>query len=295
MSGSSPQARVQPAGPGAQRVRLVDDQQRARRPGQLAHPGEVALVREHDADVGQRGLHEDRGDVAVGEGRLQGREVVEGHHPGRQGHVHLRAERAGAGDHLVAVEHGQGLVDGAVVAPVHHRDLRPAGQVPGEAQHEPVGVGRRHRHLPAAAGRSAGASSPATQAASVLGSIVVMPVRARSWTASATSGSAWPVIAPVSPRHRSTYSRPSTSVNRAPEAVSKNDREGARPARHPRHRHPGEQVSRGPPRRARRSGGVLRRTVAPRPRWSGCQSVAVDHARASRLPRFDMPPRSLTR
>ena len=54
----------------------------------------------------------------------------------------------GPGNHPVPVEHGQGLVDGAVVAPVHHRDPRPAGEVPGEAEHEPVGVGRRHRQLP---------------------------------------------------------------------------------------------------------------------------------------------------
>ena len=65
------------------------------------------------------------------------------------------------------------------------------------------------------------ASSSAAQVASVDGSIVVMPVRARSAIASATWGSACPVIAPVSPRQRSTYSRPSTSVSRAPVAVSK--------------------------------------------------------------------------
>ena len=66
------------------------------------------------------------------------------------------------------------------------------------------------------------ASSSPTQAASLLGSIVVMPSRARCSSASATAGRACPVMAPVSPRHRSTYSWPSTSTNRAPSARSTN-------------------------------------------------------------------------
>ena len=74
--------------------------------------------------------------------------VVERHHGGRLSDVDLRAHRAGPGHHPVTVEDGQRLVDGAVVAPVHHRDPRPPGQVPGEAQHEPVRVGGRHRQLP---------------------------------------------------------------------------------------------------------------------------------------------------
>ena len=66
-------------------------------------------------------------------------------------------------------------------------------------------------------------SSSPTHNASSDGSMVVMPVRARSEMASAICGSPWPVIAPVSPRHRSTYSMPSTSVSRAPVAWSKNN------------------------------------------------------------------------
>ena len=85
----------------------------------------------------------------MGERRLERGEVVEGHDAGGERDVDLGAERAGAGDHPVAVEHGERLVDGAVVAPVHDRDLGPAGEVPREAEHEAVGVGRGHRHLPA--------------------------------------------------------------------------------------------------------------------------------------------------
>ena len=62
-------------------------------------------------------------------------------------------------------------------------------------------------------------SSP-TQIESSVGSISVVPRRICSATATAAASGAWPVIAPVSPRQRSTYSFPSTSLNRAPEASS---------------------------------------------------------------------------
>ena len=51
---------------------------------------------------------------------------------------------------------------------------------------------------------------------------VVMPRTARSRIASATPTSPCPVIAPVSPRQKSTYSMPSASTNLAPSACSKN-------------------------------------------------------------------------
>ena len=38
------------------------------------------------------------------------------------------------------MERGESLVHGAVVAVVHHDDLRPTGEVPGEAQHVPTGL-----------------------------------------------------------------------------------------------------------------------------------------------------------
>jgi len=64
--------------------------------------------------------------------------------------------------------------------------------------------------------------SAPTQAASSVGSMRVIPLAACSAIASTASFGAWPVIEPVSPRHRSTYSRPSTSVNRAPCASATN-------------------------------------------------------------------------
>ena len=63
-------------------------------------------------------------------------------------------------------------------------------------------------------------SSPATHAASAVGSIAVAPRPICSATAALTAGSAWPPIAPVSPRQRSTYSWPSTSSNRPPSAAA---------------------------------------------------------------------------
>ena len=83
---------------------------------------------------------------------VEGVEVVERHHRGGGGDVDLRSQRARPRDDPVAratvLEHAERLVDRAVVAPVHHRDPRPAGEVAGEAEHEAVGVGGRHRHLP---------------------------------------------------------------------------------------------------------------------------------------------------
>ena len=65
-------------------------------------------------------------------------------------------------------------------------------------------------------------SSSPTQAESSVGSIVVIPLPAWRATASATTGGEWPGIAPVSPRQRSTYVWPSTSVIRAPLASAPN-------------------------------------------------------------------------
>ncbi len=64
------------------------------------------------------------------------------------------------------------------------------------------------------------ASSSPTQAASALGSIVVQPRAICARTASTTGGLAWPNMAPVSPRQKSTRSWPSTSVTCAPLAFA---------------------------------------------------------------------------
>ena len=63
------------------------------------------------------------------------------------------------------------------------------------------------------------ASSEPTQAASSVGSIVVMP--AISAIARIVGAGEWPAIAPVSPTQKSAYSLPSTSTIVAPSARSR--------------------------------------------------------------------------
>ncbi len=63
------------------------------------------------------------------------------------------------------------------------------------------------------------ASSWPTQAASSVGSIVVMPARSR--IARIVGSGEWPAIAPVSPRQKSAYSLPSTSSTLAPWASAR--------------------------------------------------------------------------
>ena len=148
-SGSSPQAARAAARTSADRVGLVDHEQRAGGARQLPQRVVVAGIGQHDADVGERRLGEDAGHVAHGQRRLERGHVVEGHDDGGQRGIDLRADGAVPGHDLPAVvERGQGLVDRAVVAPVEDEDLGPAGDVAGEPQHEAVGVGGRHRQLP---------------------------------------------------------------------------------------------------------------------------------------------------
>ena len=67
------------------------------------------------------------------------------------------------------------------------------------------------------------ASSAPTHSAPSVGSIVVTPPRSpiRWATASTVARGLWPAIAPVSPIAKSTYSRPSTSTTRLPQARSR--------------------------------------------------------------------------
>ncbi len=117
--------------------------------GQLADGVVIAGVGEHDADVGQRRLHERDGHVAVGELPVEGVDVVDLDDPRRLRRRHGRAEVAAPGDDpAVGRDPGEGLVDRAVVVVVVDEDLRPARDVPGEPDREPVGVGRRERELP---------------------------------------------------------------------------------------------------------------------------------------------------
>ena len=156
-----------------------------------------------------------------------------------------------------------GLVDRAVVAPVHHRDLRPAGEMPGEPQHEPVGIGGRHGHLPL--GQPETACQFAAHPRRVLR-------RAASWSARSTpDGRPRRRGPPAVTGHRTGVAEAEVDVLDAvhvEEAGSRRrgdvDREAARPPRHPRHRHAGDEVARDRRRPAPPNADADRRTAAAR-------------------------------
>ena len=294
-SGSRPHARGASSGTGAQRVRLVDDEQHVVPAGHLADPVEVAVVGEHDADVRQRRLHQQAGDVALGQPTVQGAEVVERHHRGRRGHVDLRPEPTGPGHHPVPVEHGEGLVDGAVVAPVHHRHPRPPGQVPGETQHEAVGVGRRHRQLP-------------DRQAEPTGQLLADPdgVLGRQHGGDPGRRAAGDRLRHRRQRvagHRPRVTQAEVDVLQAVDVgeastrrLVEEHREGSGPASHPRHRHPGQQRAAG----ALGQGGGARvrgHEVGLLVAVQRGQVVAVDHGGqgSGRRGRGSIPPGSSPR
>ena len=115
------------------------------------------------------------------------------------------------------VEHEERLVDGAVIAVVEDEDLRAPGELPGKPDGERLASVAVSAKLPERQAEPP-AQLVADPAASSVGSIVVdaaelaiRGVRDRRRTAAGE----WPVIAPVSPRQKSTYVCPSTSVSRA--------------------------------------------------------------------------------
>ena len=86
-------------------MRLVDREQR---PGLAGEPAERVVepvAGQHQADVRQRRLGEDEGDVARRERRLERAGVVERDHPRLAGHRSRQA--AGLGHHLAVLEDHQ--------------------------------------------------------------------------------------------------------------------------------------------------------------------------------------------
>ena len=176
--GVKPRAAVQPPGAGADGVRLVDDQQRAGVARELAQAVVEAGVGQHDADVGQRRLGQHARDVA----RRQPASSASRSLNSTTAVVSRRVAPAArhcpaAGDGTpVASSEIERLVDGAVVAVVEHQHLRPAGELPRAIRSAQrlasVAVSENCQRGQPEAARSA--RSP-TQAASAVGSIVVMP------------------------------------------------------------------------------------------------------------------------
>ena len=146
----------------------------------------------------------------------------------------------GRGDDPVAVQDGEGLVDGAVVAPVHHRDPGAPGEVPGEAQHEPVGVGGRHRELPG------GQPEPAGQLLAHPGG--VRRGQHRGQPAGRLAGDGLGDLGERVPGHGAGVAQAQVDVLETvdvgqPRAggVVDEERERPGPPGHPRHRHPGQE------------------------------------------------------
>ena len=143
-----PVLRRVPAGTGAERVRLVDDQQGLRTARQHAQRIVEAGLGVDDPDVRQDRLGEDAGDVAVRQLTLERVDVVPLDDPRRLVQRHRRAEIAMPLDDPAVPKCGECLVDCAVVAPVEDEHLRAARDQAGEPDREPVGVGRGQRELP---------------------------------------------------------------------------------------------------------------------------------------------------
>ena len=154
-------------------------------------PVEIAGLGQHDADVRQRRLHQHGGDVAVVQRPLQRVEVVERHHRVVERRVDLGADCPGRRTTWPGRPGSPRLVDRAVVAPVHHRDLRPTREMPGEAQHEPVRVGRASSPTATSGARTGGPVPRRPRRRPPAGSIVVSPIDAWRSIASATA-QPWP-------------------------------------------------------------------------------------------------------
>ena len=169
-------------------------------------------------------------------------------------------------DVAVVVEGHERLVDGAVVAPVEHEDLLPVGGLAGEPQREPVRVGRARRDLPEREPEPAGELLADDRR--VLGRQHQRDARAAACSAITATVAGGRV-----PGHRAGVAEAEVDVLVAVDVddararrLGREDREPARPAGHPVHRHPAEQRADGAVRELARRGMRRRRTAPPRER-----------------------------
>ena len=138
-----------PTRTGADRVGLVDDQQRAGSFGDLAHGREVARLGQDDPDVREGRFDEDGRDLLVGQRPLEIGDVVEVDDAGGERRIDGRPDRAPARDHpAVRGTRCERLVDRAVIAVIVDDDLRPVRQVAGKPDREAVRVRRGDGELP---------------------------------------------------------------------------------------------------------------------------------------------------
>ncbi len=241
-SGSRLHARVAPPGP-AQIVWVSSiDQEGAVEAGEAAQGVMEARVGQHDADVGECRLGQNTGDLARGKGCFEGCRVVERHHHSRLLGVHLGADAAFPWlGPAVGAEGHQRLVDAAVVAPVEDEDLVPPGEKARITQHEAVGIGCGHRHLPRRQAEAAGQLSthPCRVGVGEHGgdSLQCLAVQGLGHLGQGVAG------------HRPGVAEAEVDVLDAvdigeagPGGGVEEERKRARPAGHPGHRHPTQQV-----------------------------------------------------
>ncbi len=143
----------------------------------------------------------------------------------------------------VVSEDRQRLVDRAVVTPVHHRDLRSPGEVAGQSQDEPVGIGGGRRQLPLRHPEPSGelGADPGGVGRRQHGR---QPDRCLVGDRVGDSPD-------TVPRHRTGVAEAEVDVLDAvdvdesrPGRLRDVDREGTGPPRHPGHRHAGDQMGR---------------------------------------------------
>ena len=112
-----------------------------------AHAREEAVVGQHDADVRERRLGDDRGDVLRREDPLERVEVVERDEPGVGRRARVQTEQTGRAVLLVAGH--ERVVEVAVVVAAEDDDDRSPGAVTREPDRLGVGARGGQRELPA--------------------------------------------------------------------------------------------------------------------------------------------------
>ena len=175
-----------------------------------------------------------------GELALEAVEVVDLDHARGLGDVDRRADAALARADLAVDQRGDGLVDAAVVAVVVDEDLRAPGDLARDPDHEPVRVGRRERELPVAQ-----AEAPLHLLADEGG---VLGRQHRGDPAGEALVDRGDGRRRRMAGHRPGVAEAEVGVDVAvdvdelrPLGALEEDREIPRPARHPVHRHAGEQ------------------------------------------------------
>ena len=225
---------------------LVVDEQRRGLVTERPHARQETLLREHDADIGERRLTEHRCDVAGRQRRLERGEIVELNDARRRRRIRRGRDVAGSVSFAaLLVEHDEGLVHGAVIRVGKDQHLGAPGHHARESQRPAVRVARREGEGPA--GRS---ESP--------GQLLGDPLRVRGGQHRGDAASYLHALAYRLDQRRWRVSRhragvPQTEVgelvsieigDRRAAGGGKPQREAAGPFAHPGHRHAAEEIHR---------------------------------------------------